>query len=270
MKCSDLQDNLSLYVDGDLSEDESAAFDEHLPACPLCREKADQLRSLRTDLRQFSRPVIPQTIANRVRLSVREENRRKLLVPFLSANLEWIQMRLLPLSAGIMGSLVIGFSFLALLLSGSLAISDYSARSGRSDSRIMLSPDGGSQQDPNSADISPAEYARNRMAVAGESPSINPRGTLASISKSLSRSGIRNDGMVVVADVFSNGLARIAEVVEPSKNVGAVEVLEQAFDTNSPNAPFVPASMDQRSGNVRVVLRFQSVEVNSRTPSKRK
>ncbi len=270
MKCSDLQDNLSFYVDGNLSEDESAALDEHLPACPLCREKADELRSLRADLRQFSRPVISPKIENQLRLAVRAERRRKSLVPFLSYNFEWIQMRLIPLGVGVMGSLVIGFAFLALLLSGSLAINNYSARNGRNDSRIMLSPDGGNVQDPNSADISPVEYARNRMAVSGESPSINPRGTLASISKSLSRSGIHNDGMVVVADVFSNGLAQIAEVVDPSKNVGAVEVLEQAFDKNSPNAPFVPASMDQRSNSVRVVLRFQSVEVNSRKPSKRK
>lgn len=270
MKCSDLQDKLSFYVDGYLSDDESAAFAEHLPACPLCREKVDDFRSLRSDLRQFSRPAVSPEIANRVRLALREERRRKSLVPFISYNLDWIQMRLIPLGAGIMGSLVIGFSFLALLLSGSLAINDYSARNARSESRIMLSPDVNSRQDPNSADISPVEYARNRMAVAGESPSINPHGTLASISNSLSRSGMRNDGMVVVADVFSNGLARIAEVVEPSKNVGAVEVLEQAFDSDSSNAPFVPASMDQRSNNVRVVLRFQSVEVNSRKPSKLK
>ncbi len=270
MKCSDLQDSLSFYVDGNLSESEIAEFDEHLPTCPLCREKADELRSLRAALRQFSRPVLSPKIENRVRLAVREEKRKRSLVPFLSYNLDWIQMRLIPLGAGVMGSLVIGFSFLALLLSGSLAITDYSVRNGHSDSRIMLSPGGARQQDPNSADISPAEYARNRMAVAGESPSINPQGALATISKSLSRNGIRNNEMVVVADVFSNGLARIAEVVEPSKNVGAVEVLEQAFDSDSANAPFVPASMDQRSNNVRVVLRFQSVEVNSRKPTKRK
>ena len=121
-----------------------------------------------------------------------------------------------------------------------------------------------------SGEISPIEFARSRMAVAGESPSINPQGTLASLSKTLANHGIRNSEIVVVADVFSNGLARIAEVVEPSQNVGAVDELEKALGSDVANAPFVPASMDNRSASVRVVLKFQNVEVNTRRSPKRK
>ena len=107
------------------------------------------------------------------------------------------------------------------------------------------------------------------MSVAGESPSINPQGALIELSRSLVRSGMKNGEVVVVADVFSNGLAQIAEVVEPPRNVSAVVDLEKAFDADVANAPFVPAALDSRSDSVRVVLKFQSVEVNTRPNRKR-
>lgn len=268
MKCSDLQNSVSQYSDGSLDGPEVAIVKSHLAACPLCRERVDEYRAMMADMRQFGRAAIPAGVSNKVRLAVRYENRSRNFAGFNPARLEWLQMRLMPLSVGVMASLVIGFSFVTLLLSGRFATEDYYSMRGR-DTRIMVAPDGNSNTGSRPDDISPVDFARTRMAVSGESPSINPQGALATISRSLVNHGIRNTEVVVVADVFSNGLARIAEVVEPSQNVNAVDELEKALDSDNAAAPFIPAELDNRSGSVRVVLKFQSVEVNTRKARKR-
>lgn len=269
MKCSDLQDSVSQYSDGSLDAPQSAVVKAHLAACPLCRERVDEYRALRADMRQFGRPVIPAGVSSRVRLAVRLENRSKHFAGFNPSRLEWIQMQLMPLGVGVMASLLIGFSIVTLLLSGRFAADDYYSMKG-GDTRIMSSPDRNTNSGRPSDDISPADFARTRMSVSGESPSINPQGALATISRSLVSRGIRNSEVVVVADVFSNGLARIAEVVEPSQNVNAVDELEKALDSDNTAAPFIPAELDNRSGSVRVVLKFQTVEVNTRKARKRR
>lgn len=249
---------------------DTSIVEEHLPVCPLCREHADGLRALKLHFREMARPVMPTAIGNQVRRAVQHEVLSPSSFPVSRSTVDWIQMKLMPLSVGVLASLVIGFSILTLLLSGGLAINSYTAKTGASGSSTLIATSGSDNLASNSKDISPVEYARNRMAVSEASPSINPRGALASLSNTLSRHGIRNNEIVVVADVFSNGLARIAQVVEPSENDLAVDELQRALDSDLANAPFVPASMDSRSNNVRVVLKFQSVEVNSRRAPKRR
>ena len=112
-------------------------------------------------------------------------------------------------------------------------------------------------------DISPGDYATSRMSVSGESPSINPQGALVALTKSLVRGEMHDDEVVVVADVFGDGLARIEEVVEPSRDRRMIEDLRKALQSDPAYAPFVPASMDKRSQNIRVVLKIQSVNVRT-------
>ena len=112
-------------------------------------------------------------------------------------------------------------------------------------------------------DISPADYARSRLGIASESPSVNPNGALVRMTQSLVQGGLRDDEMVVVADVFSDGVAQIAEVVEPSRNRRAVLELEKALESDPSLAPFVPTTLESRPESVRVVLKFQSVNVNT-------
>ena len=81
-----------------------------------------------------------------------------------------------------------------------------------------------------SIDILPAEYATTRLSISGESPSVNPQGALVALTKSLVRGEMTDDEVVVVAEVFGNGLARISQVVEPSGNSRAIEDLEKAFN----------------------------------------
>jgi len=268
MNCSDLQDKISEHVDGTLSIDDSSVVERHFDTCPLCRQEYDDLREIRRGLRSLTRPSIPSETARNIRLSILEATHTRRGNGISPAMRDWLQMRLMPLTVGLAASLIVGVSLLASMMSGGLAIDQYAARNTAAGSSVMIA--GGPSRHVGIDEISPVEFARGRTAFAGDSPSINPQGTLAALSETLNRNGIRNDEVVVVADVFSNGLARIAEVVEPSRNDHAVNELQRALDADLADAPFVPASMDNRSDSVRVVLKFRSVEVNSREKKKRR
>jgi hypothetical protein len=83
------------------------------------------------------------------------------------------------------------------------------------------------------------------------------------LTNSLVRGEMKDDEVVVVAEVFGNGLAKIDEVIEPSRDRRAVGELEKALESDPAFAPFVPADMDRRPESVRVVLKIQNVDVNT-------
>ncbi len=64
--------------------------------------------------------------------------------------------------------------------------------------------------------------------------------------------------MIVVADVYGNGRASLAEVVEPPRNRRMVEELQDALRKNP---AFVPASLDRRPQTMRVVFVLQKMNV---------
>lgn len=270
MKCSELQFDLTLYPDGSLGETAQAAIDAHLVACPLCRQAVSEYSEIGAQLRKINRSAAPAFLKHRIKESLFAELDRGVRPSprAYSEILEWLQMRVMPYGVGVLASLMIGVTFLTMMFSGMLAprIGETTARS--SDSSIMLASNRGPYDDTLTADvISPIDFARTRMAYSSESPSVNPQGALIALTKSFVRGKMKDEEVVVVADVFSNGLARVAEVVEPSQNVRAVAELEKALQSDPAFAPFVPSNMDERPESVRVVLKFQSVNVP--TSSKR-
>ncbi len=44
MECNEIRDNLSLYIDDELSEEEKKALEEHLDNCPECRKELEEYR----------------------------------------------------------------------------------------------------------------------------------------------------------------------------------------------------------------------------------
>ena len=67
--------------------------------------------------------------------------------------------------------------------------------------------------------------------------------------------------MIVVADVFSNGSASLADVVQAPRNRRMLDEFESALRQD---AAFVPASMDRRPDTMRVVFAVQKVDVDDR------
>ena len=266
MKCSDLQSNLSLYADGILDQSDAATISQHLEHCPLCRQACTEIRDLRAGLRQMPRPELSNSAVDSIKSALNREIKtsRHRLLPVSSSVREWLQLSVLPYGVGAFASVAIGLSFLTLMFSGSLRRGPFSNLPDSGDSAVLLASNRHTYNDDVSqSPISQSDYARERLAFASESPSVNPQGALIALTKSLIRGGMKDDEVVVVADVFGNGLAQIAEVVEPSRDRRAVGELEKALDSDPSFAPFVPANLENRPDSVRVVLKFQSVNVST-------
>lgn len=280
MNCENLQFNLSIYFDDVLTNEDRAAVEEHLPHCPLCRQKLAEFQSLRNDLRVLSRPALPNNLLVSIRSRISEEIKSNKSEPsftfspfiFKENFREQLQARLFHYTIGTATSLVFGFALLWSLLSAA-NIKQQNAVAEKNEpfanSGVLLA-NANPKAGANDFDLSSNDFAAARLSISEDSPSVNPRGALIALTKSFVRGKMKDDEVVVVADVFGNGLAQIAEVVEPSKDIRAVYELEKALKNDPDYAPFVSAESDQRSETVRVIFKIQSVNVNTHLPRTRK
>ena len=276
MKCETLQFNLSVYLDDCLVEEQRAAVEEHLMRCPLCRQKLADFQVLRNGLRVLPRPELPSDllIAMRSRVASAAENNQPGYSFFHTEGFrEWLQMRLMPYTIGTAASLILGLTLLWTLLSAAY-IPERSGEIAKlqspTKSTVLLANSSwrGGVVSENASELNAADYAAARLSVSGDSPSLNPQGALVALTNAIVRGNMKDDEVVIVADVFGDGLAQIAEVVEPSSDVRSVGELEKALK-NDPNfAPFVPASFDGRSETVRVIFKINRVDIKTNTKSK--
>lgn len=269
MNCENLQFNLSLYADDILDDDEQRVLDAHLAACPLCRQKLDDYQSLRTNLRDLARSSMPANLlfSLRNRVAAELEPAAFKLETFASdySFADWVKANLLSHGIGAAASFVIGaFLLFSMLSTNGEKDGKQTASTNSPQKQTVLLTGGQASSVSAESDLSPSAYAQSRLAVAGESPSVNPRGALVAMTKSFVRGKIKDDEVTVVADVLSSGLAQISEVVEPSRDRLAVGELEQALKNNPDYAPpFVPANIDGRSETVRVIFKIQTVNVST-------
>ena len=112
--------------------------------------------------------------------------------------------------------------------------------------------------------FSAADYAALRSPYALESPSLNPKSTFVSATSSLMRGELSDEAVIIVADVFGNGIAKVADVLEAPRNKNALSELERVLQSEP---AFVPASYDKRPENIRVVLLIQKVDVRQSEPN---
>lgn len=266
MKCSEVQFELSLYADGTLDGAANDNVRSHLDVCPVCREYLAELAAVKANLRQSLRPAMPSAFHRTMRSAVLGEARRRsrssIYLPLEVR--EWLRLRIMPYGIGAFASVMLGFGFLMMMFSGSFRPEPLVARGPEKPAAVMLASSFDPYRVGSPDDISASDLVRSRMSVAGESPSVNPQGALIAMTKSFMRGGMRDDEVVVVADVFGNGLARISEVVEPSHDHRVVEALQKALETDPAYAPFIPSSIENRPETVRVVFRLQSVNVSTR------
>lgn len=262
MKCSNIQFELSLYSDNVLDENSDLAVRSHIEICPLCRQRIADYREIREALSRIDRPSIPSILQNRIKAEFRNELHERPAIMASSDIREWLTMRVMPYCVGFATSVFIALSFLTMMFSGMLQPQNAGSRPPIGQSTVLLA----NSSNPFETDdpILPLQFANTRLGLGHESPSVNPSGTLVALTRSLIDGGMKDDEVVVVADVFADGLARITEVVEPSHDRDAILELQKALQTDPAFAPFVPTNIEARPERVRVVLKFQSVNVSTR------
>lgn len=261
MNCEETTELLSQFIDDALPPASSASVDEHLDDCPVCRAHAAQFRSLSRNLRQIARPDPPIDLASSINAVLLIEAAAKRQSPERSAAerlSRWLEPRLMPYGVGSFASVVL---FAAVFIALSPHFMALQSASRQLSTVLVFRPSPG--YDLNQP-VSSEDFSNRRAPFAEQSPSLNPGGALAALTSSYAqpRAHQEGDDMIVVADVFSNGSASLADVVQAPRDRQMLADFEVALRQS---AAFVPASLDRRPDTMRVVFTVQKVDVRERS-----
>ena len=260
MTCEETNQLLSQFIDDVLSLPVRVTVDEHLDRCPVCRAHAAELRSLSRGLRQLARPVAPAELASSITRALRIEAAARLQSPersFQERLALWLEPRLMPYTVGSFASVVLFFSMFVALSPHFMALQQ-AARQMETVLVFRASP-GYDLNKP----VTSEDFSARRAPFAEQSPSLNPGGALAALTGSYAHNVNHDaDDMIVVADVFSNGSASLADVVQAPRDRQMLADFEYALRQS---AAFVPASLDRRPDTMRVVFTVQKVDVRDRS-----
>ncbi len=270
MSCDYIQQSLSLYVDDGLTADERLTVYQHLEVCPVCRAHVGELRNLRSSLAMLSMPMPPADLIPAINTAlaaqVAERQARRNATTMDAVNdwaLKWLQPRPMRYAFSSIASIIIFTAVFAALRPHMIALRE--ATLAFEQVQLTTVPDdlfvaGYDITKP----ISPERYAALRTPFNTESPSLNPGGALAMLSwepRELHESAKGQDDMMIVADVFTNGSASLANVMQAPRDRRMLQDFEKALRQD---AAFVPASVDRRPETMRVVFSIQRVDVHER------
>jgi hypothetical protein len=262
-----------LYVDDRLTAPARADCDEHLRQCPVCRAQMTELRSLTRSLARLERPQAPQDLASSISMRLSIEAAAQQRAPKLPLGVRltsWVRPRLMPYTVGSFASLILFFAMFNALRPHLRALREAAAAHAEAEQAslkiIYLSDEANNYPDitkPVPADV----YAAARAPYAIESPSLNPKGALAALTFGHSHEHRKDndDDMIVVTDVFSNGSASLAGVVQAPRDHRMLDDFQSALRKD---AAFVPASFDRRPETMRVVFVIQKIDVKDENTQK--
>jgi len=262
MTCEETSRLESQYIDDAVSLPLRVEMEGHIDRCPVCRARVAELRALSRGLRQLARPVVPADLALSISnaLQIEAAARRQTPSPTFKERLAlWAEPRLMPYGVGAMASLILFVSMFVALRPHFEALQRAAKES---DAVLAVSNIGFDLNRP----VSSEDFSARRAPFAEQSPSLDPKGALAALTSSyaqpLAEANQDVDDMIVVADVFSNGSASLAGVMQAPRNPQMLTDFEVALRQS---AAFVPASLDRRPGTMRVVFSVQKVDVRDQS-----
>ena len=252
MSCEETIQTLSLYLDDCVSLPARVAIDEHLDRCPVCRAEAAELRALTRRLSLMTRPKPPVDLADTISdlLTIEAAARRQGPPPSLGSRISrFLQPRLMPYSVGSFASVILFTLMFSALRPHFVALREAALQNSAS---LIDVP----TYQPRYDLFSTEDFARSRAPYSEQSPTLNPSGALAALSRSYARPhasyfGADDDDIVFVADVFSNGSASLADVVQAPRDKRMLDEVSAALRHD---AAFVKAKLDGRPDTMRIVI----------------
>lgn len=252
MSCEETQKNFSAYLDGRLTSGARAVVGAHLERCPACRLHLAEMRAIVRAFGQLERPQPPARLVASIGdalLIERAARKQQPPLPLWLFVINWVRPRVMPYTIGALTSILL-FMAVTSALRPHVGLLRELARASRGDaddaqSVLIVSVVPGQPTD-----------------MQGLMPSLNPNGALAQLVRTPAAGPADDDDMAIVADVFSNGNASLADVVQTPRNRRMLYEVEAAL-RDSP--AFLPASLDQRPQTMRVVLSLSRVNVHDRS-----
>jgi anti-sigma factor RsiW len=267
MSCNEIQQSLSLYVDDGLKPEERGVCYRHLETCPVCRARLAEVRSIRSGLEMLARPAPPADLVfsiNRALIARAATQRTIKTQTFADVVSTWLQPVMMRYVFSSLASVIIFGSVFSAMRPQMVALHEAVVVL----DQVPVSLDSPELFRPGydiNKPISPESYAALRAPFTTESPSLNPGGALATLTSEPTRargSGREgDDNMMVVADVFTNGSASLADVMHAPRDRRMLRDFDKALREN---AAFVPAALDRRPETMRVVFSIQRVDVYDR------
>ncbi len=263
ISCEETRQTLSSYIDDCVSLPARVAIDEHLDRCPVCRAEVAELRSLTRSLSLMTRPTAPADLADTISdlLTIEAAARRQAPNPSIGYRIaRFLEPRLMPYTVGSFASVIMFVLMFAALRPHFVALRE-AALQANGGGVILLRT-----TQPLYDLYSSEDFARSRADVSELSPTLNPSGRLAALTRGSAHSHELHyndaDDMIVGLDVFSNGSASLADVVQAPRDKRMLDEFESALRQD---APFVPASYDRRPDTMRVFFTLgQKVDVDAR------
>ena len=256
MNCQATQKSFSAYLDGRLTRAQCDAADAHLDVCPFCRQRLAEARALLRDLSALTRPAPPADLAASVNYALaveRAARRARPRLPLHAAVARWLEPRLMPYSVGVLASVLL-FVTLANALRAQVGLL-YELAHETPDEHSITWIQNGDFDLPYPVSLS--DLAAHR-SFSSESPSLNPRGDLFRVMTAPADDDGDDDDITIVANVFNDGSASVAEVMQRPRNP---RMLSRVQDALRRTPAFVPASIDRRPQTMRVVLSLSKVNV---------
>ncbi|MFL6210624.1 MAG: anti-sigma factor family protein [Pyrinomonadaceae bacterium] len=246
MNCAETQKSFSAYLDGRLPGGVRTLVGVHLEQCPVCRLQLAETRAIVCGLGQLERPQPPANLTAAISDALMIERAARRQQPQLSlweivAN--WVRPRVMPYTVGALTSILLFMAVTSALRPHMGLLRDL-AQANREASDNAL--------------IVVVHVPGQPTDMQGLMPSLNPNGALAKLVRTPSAGSADDDDMAIVADVFSNGNASLAEVVQTPRNRQMLYEVEAALRQTP---AFVPAALDQRPQTMRVVLSLSKVNV---------
>ena len=264
MTCEEAQQALSAYVDDDLAFDAHLRFDAHLNSCPVCRAQLAQTRQMLRNLAALERPIAPVNLSAFISARIAIESSAQIAQPSLSSQeklVAWLRPRLMPYTIGAFASVILFVLVIGALRSQMEALRSLERDALASNARSFSTSREDSRFDVTQP-VSTEDFVASRVGYSTESPSLDPRGALAALTWTPSQGAAGDDDMMVVANVYGNGHASLAEVVQAPRNPQMLNELQAALRRNP---AFVPATLDHRPQTMRVVFVLQKIDVRERS-----
>lgn len=263
MSCEETQQALSSYIDDMLALPVRALCDRHLEQCPVCRAQLSEMRAVTRRLAGLARPAPPPDLIASITDALAIEAaalRREPHLPLSVLILRWLRPRVMPYTVGTFASLLLFIALFGALRPHLVALHEAEMASREAATYRVFIPRGSEYGYDITQPVSPEDWSKSRAPFAVQSPSLNPRGALAALTFAPSHGRSEDaDDMVVVTDVFSDGQASLADVVQAPRDR---RMLEDFQDALREGPAFVPASFDRRPQTMRVVFVVQKVRVS--------
>jgi hypothetical protein len=251
MTCEETRQALSSYVDDCVSLPARVAIDEHLDRCPVCRAEVADLRALTRSLNLMTRPAPPADLAVTITdlLTIESAARRQAPKRSLGYRIaRFLEPRLMPYTVGSFTSVIMFFSMFTALRPHFVALRE--AADQHNDVFVLRTGK------PVYDLYSPEDFARSL------SPSLKPNGKLAALTRDHSHTDSDADRMIVRINVFYDGSASLADVVQPPRDKRVLDEFESALRQDT---AFVKASVDRRPDTMSVVFSLgPKVDVDER------